>query len=282
LSSILKALKRIEKAAPRQDDSIGWPRQIDDKKAVKSRAKKTWFFNRLLSLLVIIIIFLIAGWLVLDNKNLIIAKLFPQRTIDRPQQAPQTSKKKSSVHQAKIDRSSAIPKKKPLSTSQLSKSSTRKTVSEKDPLRTTPNSPAVKLPSSASPQKPQKSSKIPPSQKDVRPSEMKIRAQTSRPETITTPPKSGTKSVSRASAQGNKIPATRQNVSTIQRMMDDKLKLQAIAWSADAGRRMAVINNHIVREGESIEGFSVTQIRQEDVIVDDGSQPWRLEFGLKH
>jgi hypothetical protein len=65
------------------------------------------------------------------------------------------------------------------------------------------------------------------------------------------------------------------------RLDDSKLKLQAIAWSNDVAQRIAVINGHIVREGESVEGFSVTQIRQDDIIVNDGTESWRLEFGLK-
>jgi hypothetical protein len=36
-----------------------------------------------------------------------------------------------------------------------------------------------------------------------------------------------------------------------------------------------------VREGESVDGFLVNQIRQEDVVVNDGSTSWQLEFGLK-
>ena len=59
------------------------------------------------------------------------------------------------------------------------------------------------------------------------------------------------------------------------------LKLQAIAWSDDPARRMAVINNHIVREGETVDGFSITKIRRDDVIVNDGTTSWRLEFSLK-
>ena len=65
------------------------------------------------------------------------------------------------------------------------------------------------------------------------------------------------------------------------RLDESKLKLQAIAWSNDASQRIAVINNHVVREGESIEGFSVTKIRQDDIIVNDGTESWRIEFGLK-
>ena len=44
---------------------------------------------------------------------------------------------------------------------------------------------------------------------------------------------------------------------------------------------MAVINNHVVREGETVDGFSITNIRKDDVIVNDGTTSWRLEFGLK-
>jgi type II secretory pathway component PulC len=62
---------------------------------------------------------------------------------------------------------------------------------------------------------------------------------------------------------------------------DSKLKLQAIAWSDDAARRMAVINNHIVREGEAVDGFSITKIREDDVIVNDGTTSWRVKFSLK-
>jgi len=30
-----------------------------------------------------------------------------------------------------------------------------------------------------------------------------------------------------------------------------------------------------------VEGFSVTQIRKDDVIVNDGSRSWRVELNLK-
>ena len=68
---------------------------------------------------------------------------------------------------------------------------------------------------------------------------------------------------------------------TYRRLDDSTLKLQAIAWSKDAAQRLAVINGHIVREGESVDGFLVNQIRQEDVVVNDGSTSWQLEFSLK-
>lgn len=67
----------------------------------------------------------------------------------------------------------------------------------------------------------------------------------------------------------------------LSRLEGSKLKLMAIAWYADPARRIAVINGSIVKEGESVEGFRINQIRKDDVIVSDGSRSWRVEFGLK-
>ena len=68
---------------------------------------------------------------------------------------------------------------------------------------------------------------------------------------------------------------------TYDRIDDAKLKLQALAWSEDADRRMAVINGRIVHEGESVDGFQIKKIREEDVVVSQGGKSWRLEFGLQ-
>ena len=72
-----------------------------------------------------------------------------------------------------------------------------------------------------------------------------------------------------------------ESLDALQALDSSQLKLQAIAWSEDISRRMAVINNRIVREGETVDGFSITKIRQDDVIVTDGSASWKLEFSLK-
>jgi hypothetical protein len=62
---------------------------------------------------------------------------------------------------------------------------------------------------------------------------------------------------------------------------DSKLTLQAISWSEKPENRIAVINASIVREGESIEGFRVIQIGQDDVVVRGNGKEWKLVFGLK-
>ncbi len=67
----------------------------------------------------------------------------------------------------------------------------------------------------------------------------------------------------------------------IQSRDDSKFRLQAIAWSAKAHQRMAVINGRILREGESLDGFLVAHIREDEVILSDGGTSWRIEFSLK-
>lgn len=64
-----------------------------------------------------------------------------------------------------------------------------------------------------------------------------------------------------------------------QRLTDGRLKVQAIAWSPDAQERMAVINNRIVREGHTVDGFTVLVIGKDDVVVKEGDRNWRVVFG---
>ena len=79
----------------------------------------------------------------------------------------------------------------------------------------------------------------------------------------------------------NRPPAARTPEDNLSRLDESKLKVMAIAWHGQAPRRIAVINGHIVKEGESVDGYTITQIRKDDVIVNDGSRSWRVEFALK-
>lgn len=54
--------------------------------------------------------------------------------------------------------------------------------------------------------------------------------------------------------------------------------LQAISWSEQPERRIAVVNGRILKEGEKIEDYSVVEINREDVIFRYRGQSWRLGF----
>jgi cytoskeletal protein RodZ len=66
---------------------------------------------------------------------------------------------------------------------------------------------------------------------------------------------------------------------TARRMTDGRLKVQAIAWAEEASERMAVINNHIVREGGSVEGFFIVRIGKDTVILRENGHLLKILFG---
>ena len=64
------------------------------------------------------------------------------------------------------------------------------------------------------------------------------------------------------------------------RLTDGRLKVHAIAWSAEAEERMAVVNSRVVHEGDSIDGFLIVAIRPEDVVVREKENGmFRVVFG---
>lgn len=93
-------------------------------------------------------------------------------------------------------------------------------------------------------------------------------------------------SAQRSTPAQDRAPATRPAGSrtpedSLSRLEESKLKVMAIAWADDPARRLAVVNGHIVKEGESVEGYNVMQIRKDDIIVNDGGRSWRVELNLK-
>ncbi len=59
------------------------------------------------------------------------------------------------------------------------------------------------------------------------------------------------------------------------------LTLQAIAWDPDARKRFAVVNNQIVREGQSVERKVVERIAEDEIIVAQGGKRWKIEFRIE-
>ena len=60
-----------------------------------------------------------------------------------------------------------------------------------------------------------------------------------------------------------------------------EMKLQAITWSKDPQKRIAVINNSILRQGEAVSGYRIDTINQDDVVVTDKGRKWKLLFRIR-
>jgi len=67
VSSILKALKKLEKHSVRQDTAQSWP-ALDTKQTIAKRVKGEWLLNKLVSTLFAAVILVGAGWLILSQK----------------------------------------------------------------------------------------------------------------------------------------------------------------------------------------------------------------------
>jgi hypothetical protein len=272
LSTILKALKRIDQTSPPPEDLQAWPPKIDTKKALKARIHKIWLSRKVYLALILTVMLIAAGWLVYSQKHWLASKILPQKTSAN-----------GPIYQAKIypgsdESKDAAPKKEPALKRQNARPDARS-----EPRPAGVDRPSRGLPRIAASQKSQKNPILAPSAGNQSPgTNITVKSNISR-----SPNAGSGKSIQRGTRPSTAAPKKTSTsrvatgVRSYQRLDDSKLKLQAIAWSKDAAQRLAVINGHIVREGESVDGFLVNQIRQEDVVVNDGSASWQLEFGLK-
>ena len=59
------------------------------------------------------------------------------------------------------------------------------------------------------------------------------------------------------------------------------LQLQAISWSAVPKARLTIIDGQILREGQTVNGYTIIHIRSEDVVVGKAGKQWKLEYGSR-
>jgi hypothetical protein len=217
-------------------------------------------------------------WLAIGQKDLILAKLFRDDSPGISQQQRPTSKPAATVYQSKIDNKGltsetesqkpSVPQKKPSFRKKSMKLSSYRTMSDQQPLGKTQGASAKMDPSPAETSNPLQNAK--PSQQ--------INQQSGRTVSPKVPVKKS-RSPQVLPRKTNRSPS-KDRYAGLPRFSDSTLKLQAIAWAHEASQRLAVINNRIVREGDSVDGYSIVQIRSEDVIINDGTESWRLEFSL--
>ena len=269
MSTILKALKRIDQTSPPPDDLQTWPPKVDPQKTVRARVYKIWLYRKVYLALILAVVVIAAGWFAYSQMHWLASKILPQKTsakgpVYQAKIQTGTDESKGAVSQKaptvkrRKARSSAGPVPRPAGVERASRGVPPIQASQKNPKNKGITSPAT-APFSGTNAAPQSNISRSPIVGSA-----KSKQRGTRPATAA-PMKKSTPRVARS----------------YQRLDDSKLKLQAIAWSKDAAKRLAVINGHIVREGESVDGFLVNQIRQENVVVNDGSAYWQVEFGLK-
>jgi hypothetical protein len=283
LSSILKALKKIEEDSPPLQTHPSLPKPIDSKQALNSNTRKRRRLRKLLYLVIALLVIAVATVILFSQRRLIIAKISSVLSSEVPKASEASTPNRSNVYRAKVSTPSAKSTPKPQTTAGRPKKQTNKMV---------PESRNKKFQASAksSNRRLQSGSPIPQMPAGTRASEAALNSRAKKPLKKVSPPpgpqpvnsavaKKDTRSI--APAARAKPPARTKPRVTYDRIDDSKLKLQALAWSDDAARRMAVINGRIVHEGESVDGYQLIKIREEDVVVKGGGKSWLLVFGLQ-
>ena len=67
MSSVLKALKKLEGIQPLEEDVMTLPQKITAKEAINKRVKGHWIFNRAISIMLIVVITAFGTWLLLSH-----------------------------------------------------------------------------------------------------------------------------------------------------------------------------------------------------------------------
>jgi hypothetical protein len=69
--------------------------------------------------------------------------------------------------------------------------------------------------------------------------------------------------------------------SQLEEKKDERIHLQAIAWSPDPESSFILINNRLFHEGDNFEGITITHIGKEDVSFKENGVEWREHFRRK-
>ena len=278
MSSILKALKKIDENSQPPQAFPSLPAAIDAKKAVTRGVKKRWFFRRWFTITLILLATAAAAIILLYRQPNFLAR---QQT-PGSSTAPAVSRKNRPVFRSKIPA--------PRSDTVIVRSGGQRAApmpaAAKRAGRKPPRLAANNFKASAG--QPRRSTVA---VRRTNPGKTAGANKSSlKPKPAFNPPAAAGKAGSgrrietlRTAAPGER--SRRQKAAAVpvyDRLDNSILKLQALAWSDDAARRIAVINGHVIHEGEAVEGYQVTRIRKEDVIVNDGRKSWRLVFGLQH
>ena len=255
MSSILKALKKLENGFSEQREIRPRLQKRLKNEAIHQRVIGTWLYNKRFFIIFAVVILAVGGWLVLNRKPREEGQTLVAKTITKPIKSVDLSEKKASIPNIvqkkrhigkdieKSELNTKAAKMKPISASKSRRNApalfAKKEMNLPKPLSHTEKNASV----------PDMKQKETSTRKDVEKSEQNIKAE--RFESI-----------------------------SVKQANETRLEIQAIAWSSDPESRIAVVNSRIVREGGSVEGAFVTNIGKDEIIFRKGGEEWRQPFRL--
>jgi hypothetical protein len=124
LSSILKALKRVELQSSRSDPFFTMPKASDTKQAINSNSRRRWFRPGLITVFLVLLVIVMAAIILLSRRQPIITKKFPTGISEKQKENPASLLGKPNIFRAKIPPGStnlteSPPEKAPLAKNQI-------------------------------------------------------------------------------------------------------------------------------------------------------------------
>ncbi len=281
MSSILKALKKIEEdSTPPQTHSL-LPNPNATKQVLKPNSGKRR--RKILYLFLMLLLIAAVTVMAVSQRKLIIAKMRSIVSSEAPTAGEALDSNRTEIHRAKIPSASAKPARKPPTVNRRPKTQTKKVApgTREEKIQAGTSSGRQRKISGISPSQTSSGMRAPAATLNPRGKNPPIKGLAPQDSAPTNRPVAKKDSQTTVPTAGAKQPVRTRPSKNYDQFTDSKLKLQALAWSDDAVRRMAVINGRIVHEGESVDGYQVVKIRAEDVIVKEGGKSWRLKFGLR-
>lgn len=255
MSSILKALKKLENGFSEQREIRPRLQKRRTKKAIHQRMIGTWLYSKRFFIIFAVVILAIGGWLVL-NRN--------------PREEGQTLVEKTTTSSVE---SVGIPEK---------RASIPNMVQQKRPIgkdieKSEPNTKAAKM-KTISPRKVERKAPALFAKKEMNPP--KPLRQTEKKASVPSINQKETSTIKDTEKSEQNIQAERFASIPIKQTNETRLEIQAIAWSSEPESRIAVINSRIVREGGSVEGVNITNIGKDEIIFRKEGEEWRQQFRL--
>ncbi len=286
MSSILKALKKLEKESPRQEEAVSWPQKIDTKKAISKRTKGTWIYRKFISVFFVVVLLAAGVWLFLSQKPVWIKKYFVGAGFfDRNSGESKTASirirkdvkkgpvpvSKREIFQKKMTGPSIVKASRP--DSQKRNTGTVKDSKKPDQVKKVDRKkPAPVRKTHENTLKMGLNEKAGNDERDAIPETKTSRTGMDQKKPAT---------LMKAERPGPGETAEEKKFVSAKIMDDSRLELQAIAWSLDVKKRIAVINGRVVREGATIEEFTISRIGKDEVFIMVGNEFRKLVFTTK-
>jgi len=272
VSSVLKALKKLEKEQPSPDvDHRQWLRKTPPERSLLDRFRQRLRFHQLTyGIWAAILVLLFGGMAIILRANFFQPTSLVSssgQNLDKTLTLKSVQNKKNEQGQVvsetvALDQGAATPSKIKSHGQETVPDSLEKSISNP---QSTVGTPAESVPLNA-----------------MIPVSKKIKKQSLKKKTLE---EQATKSIAvphpligKGSSETVSGPPAPVLEYSAEMLKDSAMKVQAISWDKSPSSRLAVVNSHVVRQGDQIEQYTVIQINQGDIILGKDAKRWKISF----